>query len=412
MRFSSRLSPTLEPSPLAIAVERARDEGLVRFDLTCSNPTDASLALDLHGDERDAPTEADALLALADPRALVYAPHAQGLAVAREAVAAHYRQRGAPVDPARVWIAASTSEIYAQLFMLHCDPGDEVLVAQPSYPLLDSLAALTSVRVRRYALAFDGRWHIDLRALRSALTERTRLIVSVSPNNPTGNPLRRAELDALVTLCADRAIALVSDEVFGEYGPYLVDGRRGEAEGDRVDTTAREQRCLCWTLGGLSKTAAMPQMKLAWAIASGPLSLVREAEARFEHVADAFLSAGAPAQWALPTLLARGAIARRKVIERVERNLAVAREVLSRDVGVSALECEGGWTMVLRVPAVRSDEAWARALLEEDAVLVQPGYLYDFEREGYLVVSLLTEPSALRAGLEAIARRAARDVDV
>jgi hypothetical protein len=285
--------------------------------------------------------------------------------------------------------------------MLHCDPSSEVLVMRPSYPLFESLASLVSATARPFSLALADRWMIDLEALSRAVTERTRAIVCVSPNNPTGSTLRAHEFAAIAELCAARGLALIVDEVFAEY-------RYDECERDEgsVRTSANEQRCLCWTLGGLSKSAALPQMKLGWAVLSGPEEFVREARARFEHIADAFLSASAPVLCAAPTMLELAPAMREAIIERAQRNIRAARDELSADTGASVLPCEGGWTLVLRVPAVQSEDEWVRALLDEDEVLVQPGYFYDFEREAFLIASLLTEPAVFREGIRRIARRA------
>ncbi|MFO0559889.1 MAG: pyridoxal phosphate-dependent aminotransferase [Polyangiales bacterium] len=396
MRFSSRLANAqdeLLESPWSSHVAAARSQRQIGFDLSVNNPSAVGL--------RPSPAHAEAILrALSDPRALSYQPHPQAMLSAREAVCAHYlRAHDERVDPARVWLASSTSELYAQLFMLHCDPSSEVLVMQPSYPLFESLASLVSVAVRPFQLALSDRWEVNLDALARAVTERTRAIVCVTPNNPTGSTLRAHELAAIAELCAERGLALIVDEVFAEY-VYETEER------DRARTTANEQRCLCWTLGGLSKSAALPQMKLGWAVLSGPDALVREAHARFEHIADAFLSASAPVLCAAPTMLSRAPAMREAIIERAQRNIVAAREELTADTGASVLPCEGGWTLVLRVPAVLSEDEWLRALLDEDDVLVQPGYFYDFEREAFLIASLLTEPAVFREGVRRIAKRA------
>lgn len=397
MRFSSRVHPALDPSPWAAHVHAARARGAVAMDLTVTNPTSVGLGPDA--------LAADALRqALADPRALSYEPHPQSMRSAREAIARHYRAaHGCTVDPARVWLGASTSELYEQLFMLHCDPSDEALIPAPSYPLFEQLASLACVRTRSYPLRYgEGEWSVDLHALERAITDRTRAIVCVSPNNPTGSRLRARELDAISALCAERSIALIVDEVFAEY--VLRD------EGDRVRTTADERRCLCWTLGGLSKSAALPQMKLGWALLSGPEALVREAERRFEHVADAFLSASAPVQCALDAMLEHAPRTRERIVRRAQQNLRAARDLCAIDSGASALDCEAGWSLALRLPAVQSEDAWARALLDHDGVLVQPGYFYDFEREPFVIVSLLCEPALFAAAIARIAQRSRESI--
>lgn len=392
IHHSNRIAASVEPTPWSLAVEAAREAGEVPFDLTTSNPTRAGIV----ASDADAAAIASAL---GDPRSFVYEPHPKGMPSARAAIAGHYaRAHQLDVDPERLWLASSTSELYAQLFMLHCLPGDEVLVARPSYPLVESIAALTATRVAHYPLRYDGTFSHDVAAIEAAITDETRVLVCISPNNPTGNALSEHELEAITELCADRSIALVVDEVFAE---YVVEG---DVDPERIRTTALESRCLCWTLGGLSKSALLPQMKLAWAALSGPEMLVASIEARFEHVADTFLSASAPVQCAAEALLEYGARARTRVLARLRQNLSRARALLDEapDTGASVLFCEGGWSAVLRLPAVLSDEAWAERFLRE-GVLVQPGFLFDFERDAHVVVSLLAEPETFAEGISRIA---------
>ncbi len=328
MRWSSRLGPTLDESPWSAHVRAVQNRGQVRFDLTITNPTRVGLG-------PDAAQSRAILAALSDPRSLSYDPHPQGMLSARDAVCAHYaRAHDVTVSPERVWLAASTSELYAQLFMLHCDPGDEVITLSPSYPLFDALARLVGASIAQRPLASDGHgWFIDTRALSRAITDRTRAIVCVSPNNPTGSRLRSRELAALQALCRERQLALIVDEVFAE---YTLDS----SDEALVRSTVGADACLTWTLGGLSKSAALPQMKLGWAVLSGPDALVEQARARFEHVADAFLSASAPVQCAADTMLEIARAQRERITERTQANLACARALLRHDTGASALSCE------------------------------------------------------------------------
>ncbi|HEX8792666.1 MAG TPA: pyridoxal phosphate-dependent aminotransferase [Polyangiaceae bacterium] len=378
---SSRSSFDLAPNRLSLALGRAREEARPILDLTESNPTRAGL-----------PYPRTAILdALASPDALLYEPAAFGLPSAREAVG---RELG--MDPARVVLTASTSEVYAFLFKLLCDPGDEVLVPVPSYPLFEHLARLEAVRAVPYRLAYDGAWHVDVDSLRDAVTARTRAVVTVSPNNPTGSYLKRDELAVLAAL----GLPIVSDEVFTSY-PLREDPARA--------STALEARGpLVFALGGLSKLAALPQMKLAWIAVGGDPPDVSDALGRLEVVADAFLSVGAPVQHALPDLLASRASTEGAIRSRTRANLALLR---SRIAGTSAtlLDVEGGWYATLRVPATRSEESWVLALLEEDGVYVHPGHFFDFEREAYLVLSLLTPEATFGEGVARIVTRLARE---
>jgi len=378
---SSRSSFDLAPNRLALALARARQEERAILDLTESNPTRAGLPY----------ARATILEALASPDALLYEPSPFGLWSAREVVA-----RELEVDPARVLLTASTSEAYGFLFKLLCDPGDEVLVPVPSYPLFEHLARLEAVRAVPYRLAYDGRWHVDVDSLRSAVGPRTRAVVTVSPNNPTGSYLKHAELAALASL----GLPIVSDEVFASY-PLRDDPTRA--------TTALEaQGTLVFSLGGLSKLAALPQMKLAWIVVGGDAPDVTDALARLEVLADAYLSVGTPVQHALPHLLASRVPAESAIQARTRTNLELLRSRVSGTAG-TLLDVEGGWYATLRVPATRSEEAWALELLEEDGVHVHPGHFFDFEHEAYLVLSLLTPEAIFAEGVGRVVTRLARE---
>ncbi len=304
---------------------------------------------------------------------------------------------GPPVDPSRLLLTASTSEGYSYAFKLLADPGDEVLVPAPSYPLFEHLARLESVRAVPYRLAYDGAWHVDLASVRAAVTPRARAIVVVSPNNPTGSYLKRHELESLASL----GLPIVGDEVFARYPLRDDDARAGsvlEAAGAP----------LVLALGGLSKLAALPQMKLAWMAVAGDDACVGPALARLEVIADAFLSVGTPVQHAAAALLASAAPVRRAVLDRARSNLQAARRAVDASP-VSLLDVEGGWYATLKLPRTQSEEAWAIELLERDGVYVHPGHFFDFEDEAYVVVSLLTPEGAFRDGLARIVARVAQD---
>ncbi|MDI7269132.1 MAG: pyridoxal phosphate-dependent aminotransferase [Myxococcota bacterium] len=377
--FSGRSRFERDRNAPAVAIERARAAGRRIVDLTVSNPTAAGI-----------PYDAEAILAaLSDPRALRYEPEPFGLPAAREAVAGLMAERGVQAPAGRIVLTASTSEAYAFLFNLLCDPGDEVLVPAPSYPLLDMLARLESVRLVPYRLEYDGEWRVDVDSLRAAVTGRSRAVATVSPNNPTGSCLKREELAAIASL----GLPIVSDEVFASY-PLRDDARRAVSALEAGGST------LVFALGGLSKLAALPQMKLAWTAVGGPAAAVDEALARLDLIADCFLSAGTPVQHALPRLLASRATAEGAVMARIRSNLDLLRAAFGSASPVSLLEPEAGWYAVLRLPRTRSEEEWVLDLLERHGVLVQPGWFYDFADEPYVVVSLLTPPDDLREGVE------------
>ncbi len=377
--FSSRLRWDSSPNRLTQALEARRAAGARLLDLTESNPTRAGLRY-----------PAEIAAAFADPRMLVYAPSPAGSLAAREAVSRYYAARGCAVDAGRILLTASTSEAYAYLFKLLGNPGDKVLVPCPSYPLFEFLASVESLVPRQYPLRYFGGWSVDMEALEAAITDRTRAVVLVNPNNPTGSFVKRAELAALTQLAARRGLALISDEVFSDYA--------FGADASRAASLADVEECLAFSMSGLSKVAGLPQMKLGWIVCAGPDRLRREAMEKLEWIADTFLSVGAPVECAAAKLLEAGAEVRRAIRERTAANLATAREMLY-GTAASLLAVEGGWNLTLQVPRIRTEEEWAMELLARQDVLVQPGYFYDFEGEAFLVVSLLTRPEAFREGV-------------
>jgi alanine-synthesizing transaminase len=382
MRFSSRVPDRFAPNLYTETLARLRQAGEPILDLTISNPTRAGISY---------PTE-QILEALADPRAARYEPDARGLFASREAVARWYALRGVDVDPARIVLTASTSEAYAYLFKLLCEPGDGVLVPTPSYPLFEHLARSEAVAPEPYALELEGRWRLDAEAVREAASPRSRAVVVVSPNNPTGSVLRRDELDGLVAVARELEIALVCDEVFSDY-LFVRDHRI-------VQCVASESRVLTFALNGLSKAAGLPQLKLGWIVVNGPDDDVAEALERLEFVADLFLSVATPVQLALPRLLELAPAIRERIAVRVLTNLDWAVSRIGRDGACEVMAVDGGWYATIRVPRLMSDEELVVSLLESEGVAVQPGYFFDHEREGLLVVSLLTPPDAFAEGVE------------
>jgi len=384
--FSRRFHWDFRTNRLTLALEAMRREGVRILDLTESNPTRAGF---------EYPPEI--VRAFDDPRMLVYEPSPAGAAEARQAVASYYAARGARVETERILLTASTSEAYAWLFKLLCDAGDHVLVPRPSYPLFEFLANLESIEVRPYPLVYHGGWSIDLDSLAAAVSQRTRAVVLVNPNNPTGSYVKRAELETLSRLCAQRRVALISDEVFSDYA-------LGEAaDAERVATLAGVEECLAFSMSGLSKVAGLPQMKLGWMVASGPAKMRAEAMEKLEWIADTYLSVSTPVACAAAKLLASGVLVQRQIRERTAGNLAVAREALAGSAA-GILAVEGGWYVTVRMPRIRGEEDWAIQLLTQESVLTQPGFFYDFESEAFLIVSLLTMPEVFREGIARLRR--------
>lgn len=312
---------------------------------------------------------------------------------AREAVCDYYNARGVTVSAERVVLTASTSEAYAYLFKLLCDPGNEVLIPIPSYPLFTYLGALESVTPIPYQLRYDGTWYLDFSSLRQAISPRTKAIVTVNPNNPTGTLLSPAERDELLAIAGQHDLVIISDEVFADYNlgtkPFTATSFAG--------STSR----LSFVLNGLSKAAGMPQMKLGWILLNGPEEETQRAIERLELIADTYLSVGTPVAKALPQLLKIGLSIREQIVERVRSNLAKLDARLA-NTAAHRLHLDAGWSAVVQVPETQSEEEWVTGLIEQHAVITQPGYFFDMDRGAYLVLSLITPPSVLEQGLERI----------
>lgn len=375
-RFAARTGWDLSDNRLASILAEARAAGRPLIDLTESNPT------------RCAILDAEPLIArLGDPRGARYEPLPLGHPTARAAVTGYYRERGLEVDPERVALTASTSEAYGWLLKLLAERGDDVLVPAPSYPLLEYLACLEDVALTPYPLVREEGWRIDLGALEAAIGERTRAIVLVHPNNPTGSFTRRDEAEALSALAAERGLALIVDEVFGDHllGPLLP---------DRLPSFAGRASALTFVLSGLSKVMALPQLKLGWIAVSGPPHLAAAAMQRIEVIADTYLSVATPVQLALPEILAARAPVQRAVAARVHGNLAALDAALAQGGAARRLPADGGWSAILEVPRLHDEDGWVELLLREEGIIVHPGYFFDMPRDGFLVVSLLPDPDA------------------
>ena len=385
--FSARI-PGLRSNRVARVLARLQAAGQPLDDLTTSNPTQVGLSYP------------DRLLnQLAAPAALQYDPAPFGVFATREAVAAYLAGRDVRVGADRVILTASTSEAYSLLFKLLCDPADLVLVPQPSYPLFEHLTRLDGVVASPYPLEYHGRWELNLDSLQKAIEPRARAILLVNPNNPTGSFVRLDELDAVRETAARHELAIISDEVFDLYPlEEQVMGRSGALIG--------ETDVLTFTLGGLSKSAALPQLKLGWILVGGPETLVRRALDRLEFVCDSYLSVATPVQLAVGTLLERTAPLVNQIRSRVRANYASLRRLVRRFPACQVLHAEAGWYAVVQVPATRSEEALVIDLIEKDRVLVHPGYFFDFPREAFLVVSLLPEPDAFADAVTRVLTRA------
>jgi alanine-synthesizing transaminase len=377
--FSRRTDWSLTPNRLSQAQDEFRAAGREVFDLTISNPTRAELNYDVQ----------TILRALADPKMIDYDPQPKGLLSAREAVVAYYGERHEDIDPASVVLTTSTSEGYSYVFRLLCNPDDEILVPKPSYPLFEFLADLQDVKLVPYPLLYDHGWQIDFPSLYEAVNHRTRAVVVVHPNNPTGSFVTDRERGVLNQFCRKNNLALIVDEVFLDYAH----------DGVPRATFATNRDALTFTLSGVSKISGLPQMKLAWVITSGAGEEVSTAIGRLEVIVDTYLSMNAPIQLAAPVLLEQRHSVQPLLLDRVRTNLSELDRGLAKQKNCRRLDVDGGWYAVLRVPVTRTDEDLAIEILRLTSVLVHPGHFYDFPGDGHLIMSLITPVDEFRQGI-------------
>jgi alanine-synthesizing transaminase len=383
--FASRTNWRLETNRLTRALEEHRRSGKELLDLTASNPTTCGIAY----------PEREILAALADSRGLVYRPESKGLREARDAVAQYYAERAgffglsARIDPERILLSSGTSEAYSHIFRLLCEAGDEILVPAPSYPLFEFLADLADIHLVPYPLLYDHGWQIDFAALRAALTPRSRAVLVVHPNNPTGSFVKPREAAELAEICVTREMAIVADEVFLDY----------TSSATPAHTFALSDAALTFTLSGISKISLLPQMKLAWTVVSGPETVVQTAVDRLEIIADTYLSPSTPVQLALPKFLSLRHVLQKQLQQRTFANLSFLDNMLREAKPLARLDREGGWYAILRVPVTGTDDDLTVALLERFSVLAHPGHFFNFSQEGFLVLSLITPEQQFQEGL-------------
>jgi aspartate/methionine/tyrosine aminotransferase len=382
--FAKRTDWNLSPNRFTVALEKHRESGRPLLDLTVSNPTNCGLSYNAE----------KILSSLNNPAAMTYEPESKGLLVARNAVVDYYASQPAPVTISsdNVLLTTSTSEGYSYIFRLFCEPGDEVLIPRPSYPLFDFLATIQDVCPVPYSLVYDHGWQIDFHSLKSVISPRTRAVIVVNPNNPTGSYLKASEVSELNSICASNNIAIIADEVFVDY----------PLDNTIHKTVASNQQALSFTLSGLSKISGLPQMKVSWIVASGPQQLVSNALARLDVIADTYLSMNAPVQHALPALLESRIGFQQQLSARLRKNLQELDRQLALQHHCKRLDVEGGWYATLRVPVTQSDEDLSIALMENASVLVHPGHFFDFEQDGFLILSLMTPEDVFKDGLTRI----------
>ena len=377
--FADRTSWNLQPNPLSEALAHHRAAAKPLLDLTASNPTTCGFIYD-----------SEAILrALNNPAALCYEPNPRGLESARRAIVSYYADRNTHISADDIFLTTSTSEAYTFIFRTLCNPGDELLVPAPSYPLFAFLADIQDVKLLRYPLVYDHRWQIDFPALEQIITPRTRGVIVVHPNNPTGHFAKSEEAAKVNEICSARGMALIADEVFLDFS----------ITGQKPQTFAANRGALTFTMSGLSKISGLPQMKAAWLIITGPELWKTQALARLEVIADTYLSMNAPVQLAIPSFLKQRESFQDQLKTHVRKNLAGLDRQLAAQKPCSHLHLEGGWYAILRVPATRSDEDLAIHLLNTKNLYVHPGHFYDFPSDGYLVVSLITPEPDFAEGI-------------
>jgi alanine-synthesizing transaminase len=368
--FSSRTQWNTIPNRLSDLIAAKRLSGEILMDLTESNPT--SCEFSYPGKE--------ILAALAQPSSLTYQPEPRGLLRARTAIADYYTTRGVTVLPEHLVLTASTSEAYSFLFKLLCNAGDEVIIPQPSYPLLEYLCQLNDVVLRHYRLAYDGEWHIDFESLQSAFTGFTRALILVHPNNPTGSYLKQTEFDRVCAIASEHQCAIIADEVFQ---PYSL-----SPDVHRATILAPRSSGMLFSLNGISKLLGLPQLKLSWIVVNGNPQQTGEALGRLDIIADTFLSVNTPIQAAIPDLLSYASDIGHQIRLRIQTNYKLLQNIFSHS-STSVFQAEGGWYAILRLPQILSDDQWAENILTSQNIIVQPGHYYGIEQKSCIVLSLL-----------------------
>jgi aspartate/methionine/tyrosine aminotransferase len=383
MTFSKRTNWHRQPNKLSRLIDSLRKNGKSIIDLTISNPTECGIGY----------PEEEILSAISNPSVFHYEPDPRGLLSARELVCEFYKKKNIVVDPSNIFLTASTSEAYSIIFKLLCNVGENILVPKPSYPLFDYLAQLNDVELNYYCVRYDHEWQVDIDSIKTAINKDTKAIVLINPHNPTGMYLRQNDYRGIVALAKENNLSLIVDEVFIDYA--------FESEEGRTASTAGESEVLTFTLNGISKMMGLPQMKLGWIIVNGQKPIINEALERLDIICDTFLSVNTPVQVALPKLFDAGKIIQQNILTRIRSNYStLITQTLNSSC--SALTAQGGWYGIVRVPRIKSEEEWALQLLETKGVYLFPGYFFDFEDDGYLIVSLLTESFAFQKAVSEI----------
>jgi len=327
---------------------------------------------------------------------LEYRPEPKGLESSREAIQKYYQERRIKISSNQLFLTSSTSEAYSFLFRLLANAGDHVLFPTPSYPLFQFLVDINDLEMGTYSLKADDQWQIDFEDLEASITAKTKIIVLVNPNNPTGSYMKADELEKLNEICLQNRLCLLSDEVFWDYsfGP----DNQGVSLMQNVTVPS-------FVLGGISKTLGLPQMKLSWIAMDGPTEFISEASQRLEIISDTYLSVNTPTQNALADWMQKRPKIQDEIRQRLNDNRARLISEIKNDEVLSLCHGEGGWYSILKIPSTYSEEEWVLKFLREDQVYVHPGYFFDFENQAHIVVSLLTPSDTFQKGIQKILKR-------
>jgi alanine-synthesizing transaminase len=384
--LSRRFNYNIEDNKISKLLKQKKSAGIEVLDLTESNPTKVFLEYDVTG----------ILKSISHPDSMKYNPDPKGIQTAREAISLYYKDKNVEINEDDIFLTSGTSEAYSFVLKLLTDPSDEILIPRPGYPLFSFIAEMESVEIQYYDLNYsnDGFWKIDFDSLKSCLTNKSKAIICINPNNPTGNYIKKDELNELISICRTYNLALICDEVFMDY----------EIEVDKKDifSFSGKKDVLTFTLNGLSKICALPQLKLSWIVVNGPQKERDEAKAKLEIITDTYLSVGTPIQLALRSLLEGKEIIQMKIRNRIIRNYNFLKEELLNRNNVELLNTEGGWYSILKVKSDIDEEYLTHSLLKEKDVYVHPGYFFDFKDEGYIVVCLLTSEEIFSEGMKRI----------
>ena len=381
--FSKRTQWTTIPNRISLLVEQKRRRGETIIDLTESNPTICGF---------DYP-EKEILSALSQESVMKYKPEPRGLLQAREALSAYYTSFGIYINPEQIVFTSSTREAYSFLFKLLCNVGDNVLIPRPSYPLLEFLSQINDIEPKQYRLIYDGEWHIDFESLKMNLTNRTKAILLVHPNNPTGSYITQKEFDEICNLAAEHQCAIIIDEVFL---PYSIN-----SDNPKQYILEIPDSVLTFSLNGISKLIGLPQLKLSWIIIQGNSQFRAEVLNRLDILTDTFLSVNTPVQFALPTLLKYAPDIQKQILSRIRSNYTSLLNCFAQSKG-SILNTEGGWYGILKLPQKQSDEDLILEFLMKANILLFAGHLFELEQHSTVITSLLPPTNTLQEALREI----------